>query len=318
MISAHGRIECLVDRLVIAFAADVRAVELLAVEQHDDRVLELHARHFARERHVADRELVLAVGGEVVLDDEAAARPERHTLEVMLLAARARSALRRQRDHHVRGVAVLGRERRRFEVADGLLRDRARGADVLRDEGRRNLERVGVVVETAFDVVLGQQHGGVDVEREQIVDRVRVLAAVQAMQRHSTGLALVGGRIDAVLEPGDELRRGLAIRARLPGRRHETASQLANRGFPRLGILGDAVRRQLVECATAGLLRTVVAIEAVVLDHAPFGLVVLVTRPGFQGDDGTDRRDRNHGQRVERYSKAAFDSDGCTPLLGAP
>ena len=62
-------IERLVDRLVVGFAADVRAVELLAVEQHDHRVLELHARHFARERHVADRELVLAVGREVVLDD---------------------------------------------------------------------------------------------------------------------------------------------------------------------------------------------------------------------------------------------------------
>ena len=62
-----GRIEPLVDRLVIDFAADVRAIELLAVEQHDDGVLELHARHFARERHVADRELVLAVGRKVVL-----------------------------------------------------------------------------------------------------------------------------------------------------------------------------------------------------------------------------------------------------------
>src|SRR5690606_40452112 len=92
-----GRIEALVDRLVIGLAAGVRAIGLLAVEQGDDGVLELHPRHFPRERHVADRELVLAVRREVVRDDEAAARTERHALDVMLLTAGAGRALRRQR-----------------------------------------------------------------------------------------------------------------------------------------------------------------------------------------------------------------------------
>src|SRR5690606_1817664 len=76
-------IEPLIDRLVIGLAADARAVELLAVEQRDDGVLELHPRHFARKRHVADRQLVLAVGGEIVLDDETAARAEGHALDVV-------------------------------------------------------------------------------------------------------------------------------------------------------------------------------------------------------------------------------------------
>ena len=89
-------IEFLIDRLVIGFAADGRAIELLAVEQRDHRVLELHPRHFARQRHVADRELVVAVGREVVFDDEAAARAEGRALEVMLLPAGAGRALRRQ------------------------------------------------------------------------------------------------------------------------------------------------------------------------------------------------------------------------------
>ena len=178
-----GRVERLVDRLVIGFAADVRAIELFAVEQHDDGVLELHARHFARERHVADRELVLAVGGEVVRDDEAAARAERHAGQMMLLAARAGRAIGRQRDDHVGRVAVRRRDRQRLGVADGLERDRARRIDVLSDEGRRHLQRVGVVVEIALDVVLRQQRRRVDLEREQVADRVRVLAAVQAAQR---------------------------------------------------------------------------------------------------------------------------------------
>ena len=149
-------IERLVDRLVVRFAADRRAIELLAVEQHDHRVLELHPRHFARERHVADRELVLAVRREIVFDDEAAARAERHAFDVMLLPAGAGSAARRQRDHHVGDVAVGGRLGERLGVADRLERDRARGVDVLVDEIGRDLQRGGVVVEVALDVVVGQ------------------------------------------------------------------------------------------------------------------------------------------------------------------
>src|SRR5690606_9506756 len=71
-----GRTEPLVDRLVVALAAAVRAIDLFAVEQRDDRVVDLHARHFARARHVADRELVLAVRREIVRDDEPAAGAE--------------------------------------------------------------------------------------------------------------------------------------------------------------------------------------------------------------------------------------------------
>ena len=301
---------------MIPFAADRRAVELLAVEQHDHRVLELHSRHFARERHIADREFVFAVGREVVLDDEAATRTERHALEVMLLAARARSPLRRQRDDHVRGVAVLRRERRSLKIADRLLRDRTRRADVLGDERRRNLERVGVVVEAAFDVVLGQQNGRVDIESEQVTNGVRVLTSVQPMQRNAARLVLACLGVDAILEPGHQLRGGFDVWTRLAGRRHETAAQFTNGGFPCLGIVGDAVGRQLVECAPAGLLGAVVTVEAVVLDDAPFRRVAFMNRTGFQSDDGTHRRDGDHGQRVKRKSKAAF--DGCTPQMDAP
>ena len=165
-------IERLIDRLVVGFAADRRAIELLAVEQRDHRVLELHPRHFARQRHVADRELVLAVRREIVFDDEAAARAEGHPFDVMLLPAGAGSAARRQRDHHVGDVAVRGRLGQRLRVADRLERDRARGVDVLVDEVGRHLQGGGVVVEVALDVVVGQPCRGVDVEPEQIADGV--------------------------------------------------------------------------------------------------------------------------------------------------
>jgi hypothetical protein len=206
-----GRIERLVDRLVIGFTTDVRAVELFAVEQHDDGVLELHARHFARERHVADRELVFAVGRKVVRDDEAAARAERQAGQMVLLPPRAGSAVRRQRDDHVGGVAVGGCDRQRLRIADGFERDRARGVDVLTDESRRHLQSVTVVVVVAADVVLRQENGRVDLEREEVSHGVRVLAAVQAPHGHAPRYRLIGRSIDFVGEPQGEVLDGLAV-----------------------------------------------------------------------------------------------------------
>src|SRR5262245_55978759 len=43
------RIQSLIDRFVVGFAADIRAVKLFAVEQHNHRVFEFHPRHFSRE-----------------------------------------------------------------------------------------------------------------------------------------------------------------------------------------------------------------------------------------------------------------------------
>ena len=82
-------IQSLIDRLVVGVAADRGAIELLAVEQRDHRVLEFHPGHFARKCHVADRELVFAVCREVVFDAEAAAGAERHPFKAMLLPASA-------------------------------------------------------------------------------------------------------------------------------------------------------------------------------------------------------------------------------------
>ena len=69
---------------------------------------------------------------------------------------------------------------RRFE------RDGARGVDVLVDEVGRDLQRGGVVVEVALDVVVRQPRRRVDVEPEQVADGVRVLAAIQATQRDAS------------------------------------------------------------------------------------------------------------------------------------
>ena len=229
-----------------------------------------------------------------MLDDEAAARAERQAPQVMLLEPRAGSAVRRQRNDHVRGVAVLRRDRQGFRIADGLERDGPRRVDVLRDESRRHLQRLGVVVEVALDIVLGQQRLRVHLEREQVADRVRVLAAVQAAQRHAAGRRLVGGGVDLVGEPLRQLLDGLTLGTRFAGRRHEAASQLADRELPRFRIRGNSVRRQAIERAAAGHVVAVVALEAVLLDDRPlhFALVGVLPQVRAAADrcDGADER----------------------------
>jgi hypothetical protein len=252
---------------VVCFATDVRAVDLLAVEQHDHRVLELHARHFACHRHVADGQLVFAVGREVVLDVEAAACPERHPLETVLLAAGSGRGARRQRNHHVLDVAVGRRDRRSLRVANRLDGHRARGEDVLVDEVRRHLQRGGVVVEVALQVVVGQQGPCIDVQPEQVADGVLVLAPIQAAQRHASGRrSRVGRGVNLLFQPGDERRDRLIVRALRAGGRHQATAQLANHLLSNLRMLRCA-QIQPAQHQTALLRAVVVAAKAELIDY---------------------------------------------------
>ena len=81
------RILLLVDGLHVLFAADAGLVDLLAVEHDDQLVLELHVVDPEGLRHVGDVERVLAVGREVVVHHNAAARAERQAVLVDALGA---------------------------------------------------------------------------------------------------------------------------------------------------------------------------------------------------------------------------------------
>ncbi len=126
----------LVDRLVIGFAADVGAEKFHTIKQCHDSVFEFHVGHFAREREIADRQFILAIGKEVVLDAHAAACTERHTFVVALLRAGAWRAARWQRNNHVCDVAVGFHHGNRTTITHGIVCNGACGVEVLVDEGR--------------------------------------------------------------------------------------------------------------------------------------------------------------------------------------
>ena len=223
---------------------ELEQLHALAVERH----LELFALGALAE-HLAETELqqrqpdhVLAVDREVVRDGRAAARAERLAFERLVLAE---IALHRVGDLRRRGVAF----------ADGQPADLRRRRDVALEQRRRHAEHVGDVVEAVARIVGRQQGGGIDVERQQIADRVLVLDAVHAVQRRASGIgAGRRGAIDGVLDrAGEGVERG-ALGPLGAGGRHQAGAHLADHLLPDLRV-GAAIGREAFEREAAGLQR---------------------------------------------------------------
>ena len=109
--------------------------------------------------------------------------------------------------------------RRAGRIADRHGADRLGGGDVAFEQHRGYAEHVGHVVEAEARVVRRQQRRGVNVERQQVANRVLVFGAVQPVQRRATGIGAGGRRaIDGRLEPCDERRaRRRRLAAACPG-----------------------------------------------------------------------------------------------------
>ena len=98
--------------------------------------------------------------------------------------------------------------RRGVALADREPADLRRRRDVALEQRRRHAEDVGDVVEAAARVVCRKQRRGVDVERQQIANRVGVLDAVHAVERRAPRIRAGGGRpIDRRLDGAGEARR---------------------------------------------------------------------------------------------------------------
>ncbi len=112
--------------------------------------------------------LVFAVGREIDFGENASARAERQTWHVRELRAGSGAE----------GPAAGSRIR----PAQRLHGHSARGDHVLLDERRRHLQRRRDVVEALGDVVCRQDLARVELDGEQIADRVCVFLAVEPMQ----------------------------------------------------------------------------------------------------------------------------------------
>ena len=194
-------------RLVGVFGSHREQLDALAVDRELDSMLLADAADLSGGLAAqADADLVLAGGGQILVDADAAARAQREGRERIVL-------------RQVLGRLVGGGDRRRAGVADREPAHLARGGHVAFEQERRDPQRVRHVVEAVRRVV-GGQVAGVDLDREQIAHRVA------RTRRGSSDAAAAGPG------SGSPPRRGRArFRARTPAirrrRRRDDASRVA-------------------------------------------------------------------------------------------
>jgi hypothetical protein len=121
------------------------------------------------------RQLVLAIGREDVPNHRSAARSGRQTIDV--------AALR-----HLEADRVVGRPRAHGGITDRQRADAPRGGDVALEQQRRRPQRIGDVVEAEVAAIARQQIRDIDLEPEEIANRIAVFRAIETMEDELAGL----------------------------------------------------------------------------------------------------------------------------------
>ena len=189
-------------------------------------------------------------------DLQTAARAERQPFDVIALCEIGRRA-----EHRDDGGG--------FGVADRKARDLGRRGQVLLEQRRRHAENVGDVVEAVAFVVRRQELGRVDLEAEQIADRVAVLGAVQAVDRRAARIRIARAcAVERRGEPRDHALVDVGLGPRHALRRHRPGVELAHHPLPNFGVGGDVLEVARVEHHVADLRVLVVTGDAVLREEA--------------------------------------------------
>ena len=155
-------------------------------------------------------------------------------------------------------------------VADGESTDFPGRRQVSFQEQRREREGVGDVVEPVRQVVGRQQRWTVDLQRQQVPDRVGVLGAGQAVGRRTARVGIALRRpVERGLQPRAERRAVICRRKRHSLRRHHPGPELANHLLPDRGVATDPSQVQTVELDSGGLELPVVTADAVAIQEGP-------------------------------------------------
>ncbi len=262
----------LVDRFEILAAAHGAFEHWHIVDGQYDGMRRVDPGDIARtaEEEIADVEFVLAVGGEVVIDEHAAARSQRQAIDVRELVG-------------IRGRAVLAAARLGARAPDGLAADRARGRDVLVQKRGRSPQHRRDIVETVAGYVLRQQRLHVDRQAEHLPDLARVLGPVEPVHTDASRVGAGGGRvIQLTLHPRHEGIDGGLVGLRIARRRHQAAPQLADCFFPGFRVLRDVLRQHRLEGDPARPILGIVAPGAALQETPLLRYVRGVRRLGLQ------------------------------------
>ena len=239
-------------------AADVEAADQRVIDPQLDPVFVLRDAVDGLDGLVAlqpDREPVLAVERERVAHRQPAVGGERHVLVAADVAALV-------------AHLVDLRHRPVVRAADREAADLRGGGDIARHQRRGDRQHVGVVVEAEARHVARQQRLAVDLEVQQVPDRVDVLQPVQP-PRGDPPRVRVGRRgvVERRFERAGEGVEGPRVGPRPPFRRHLPAAQLADHLLQGRGVAGDVAHVEAVEQQPGGPQPFVVAGHAVAVEQ---------------------------------------------------
>ena len=217
---------------VVLEAADLRGIHLRTVNRDDEGVRQIVALNsgvaFLHSPDQPPGELVFAVGRKHMTDHGAAACPERQAVDVPFLGEFAADRILDRPGHHVR-------------IAHRLRADALRRGQIPLEQEWRRVQRGRDVVEAEVRAVARQQPGHVDVERQQIANRVAVFSAVQAM--HDVAARTAPPHPRAVERSGQPAGKSHIVgfgRVRHALGRHRAHTQFTEHALPR-GRVGQQV-----------------------------------------------------------------------------
>ena len=255
----HGiaRVRRLVEhRRQIVVAADGDVVHLPAVDRDLELARILQPANDVQVRAIQLRaELVLGVERERVTNLKTTDRSERKPFDVLVLRQILRNAI---------GVAAWPHR----AVANGEPADFAGCCEISLLQRRRHAEHVGDVVEAVRRIVRRQQCRHIDIERQQIPDRVLVLRSIESMEQRA---AWIRPRLCSLVETRLE-RRDQRVHRRVIGptralRRHDAGPQLADDLFPQIDVVRDVGDVRVLEHQIARLEARAMAGDAVLVDR---------------------------------------------------
>ena len=183
-----------------------------------------------------------------------------------MVASPAPRLTRRPLQADVLGLGRLGDD-------DGLFQDRLGGGQVLLEEQRRRGEHVADVVEAVADVVGGEIGGGLEIDADQVADRVVVFGPVEAADGDAADVgrfrAIEIGQdaFDRLDDRFDARRRAAAWRS---DRRHFAGAEHVQDVVPDFAVLLDREIVGVLVERQVGLVFAVllaVAVEAVGLEE---------------------------------------------------
>ena len=125
------------------------------------------------------------------------------------------------------------------------------------------------IVEPITGIIGGKINRRIDVETQNLSNRIRVFGAVQAVDAGRREFRLCGsGAIELGLKGYSQCFIGCSIRPRHPLRRHHAGAKLPHDFFPGLAIGSNARRIHFVEGESGGFRFLVVASDTVLIEQS--------------------------------------------------